>query len=108
MHVGRTLFHITQNIATLNIGKDCVLFADRLDSQRVIVTVRLCFALFSANLSHDLLVLVDFPADQIMEDLREFLMTLSGALPLNLEIIERCGMVAGRFRVNVIVPSLMP
>jgi hypothetical protein len=33
---------------------------------------------------------------------------LGGALPRELEIIERCGMVAGLVGVSVIVASLIP
>jgi len=109
MHVAiRTNLHITQNVTALHVGKGRVFFADRLDSERIISSQRVCFDLFSANLRHDLLFLVEFPSEEIMEDFGRALVASALALPLDLEIIERCGMAAGLVRVSVIVASLIP
>ena len=109
MHVAsRANLHITQNVATLHVGKDRVFFADRLDSERIVLTTRVCFDLFSVNLSHDLLFLVEFPSEEIVEDFGRALVASALALPLDLEIIERCGMAAGLLGVSVIVASFIP
>lgn len=109
MHVAsRTNLHITQNVATLHVRKGRVFFADRLDSERIILAARDCVELFCANLSHDLFGAMELPADQVVEELGGVLVILGGALPRELEIIERCGMVAGLLGVSVIVASFIP
>jgi hypothetical protein len=80
---------VSQDIAIMDIRKERIIVRDRFNRERVIGSQRVCFDLFSANLSHDLLFLVEFPSEEIVEDFGRALVASALALPLDFEIIKR-------------------
>jgi len=60
------------------------------------------------NHFHDATELMNFPADEIMQNLGRFLIVFLLALPLDFEIIERCGMAVGVLAVSAIIAKFIP
>jgi len=109
MHVAcRSNLHVTQDVAASYVGENCVLCAEGLDNERIVLTTRNCIELFRMNHFHDATELMNFPADEIMQNLGRFLIVFLLALPLDFEIIERCGMAVGVLAVSAIIAKFIP